>query len=419
MNPVDPEIALFVDEWRRCLTEKDVSAAARLLDEGYRGTLPTGEVLTRDAELALLASPAVAIHSVEVQDLRTTRKGNRATAAARLAMTGMVKGTTFSSVYHTTFEFRRTGSGWRATRSRVAEDGAGPAPSAPRARARSAAAWLKRFLRRADAPASFQELAYLPFRPGEDFALPPMEPVGPRVASADDLPVPPRELWLGYNYPAHGQAHVRTMLDVAYASGLTFAPNDRILDLGCGAGRMIRHLVELAATCEIWGMDISAEHIFWCRANLSPPFHFATSTKVPHLPFEDRSFRFVYCGSLFTHIDDLADAWLLELHRILALDGRLYMTIHDSNTVRLFDGDRYPASALARRMRTQETYQRAKDSLGMVSIGRDHLSQVFYGTEYFARMAGSMFEVLSVVPEAYFYQTAFLLRRKQPGPVGG
>lgn len=401
------------------MTERDVPAAARLLDEGYRGTLPTGEVVGRDAELALLASPAIAIHSIEIEDLRTTKAGNRATAAARLTLAGVANGAKFHGVYHATFAFRRTASGWRATRSRLVEGAAAQAPSAPRARARSAAAWLKRFLRRADASASFQELAYLPFQPGRDFALPPLEPAPARAASADDLPVPPRELWLGYNYPAHGEAHVRTMLDVAYASGLAFAPGDRILDLGCGAGRMIRHLVELADRCEIWGMDISAEHIFWCRANLSPPFHFATNTKVPHLPFEDRSFRFIYCGSLFTHIDDLADAWLLELHRILAPDGRLYVTIHDSNTVRLFDADRYPTSPLARRMRTQEVYQRAKAAPGMVSIGRDNLSQVFYGTEFFARMAGSMFEVLSVVPEAYFYQTAFLLRRKQPGRAPG
>jgi SAM-dependent methyltransferase len=419
MNPVDPEIALLVDEWRRCVTEKDVAGAARLLDENYRGTLPTGEQVVRDAEIALLASPSVAVRSIGIEDLRTTRRGNRATAAARLTMAGTVNGAEFHNVYHATFEFRRTGSAWRATSTRLAEGAAGQAPSAPRTSGRSAASWLKRLLRRADAPASFQEMAYLPFQPGKSFALPPVVPAPARAASADELPVPPRELWLGYNYPAHGEAHVRTMLDAAYASGLELAPGDRILDLGCGAGRMIRHLVGLAATCEIWGMDISAEHIFWCKANLSPPFHFATSTKVPHLPFEDRSFRFIYCGSLFTHIDDLADAWLLELHRILAPDGRLYVTIHDSNTLRLFDEGRYPASPLARRMRTEEVYQASKADPGMISIDRDNLSQVFYGTEYFTRMANSMFEVVSVVPEAYFYQTAFLLRRKRPGGAPG
>jgi ubiquinone/menaquinone biosynthesis C-methylase UbiE len=418
MNPADPEIARFVEEWRRCTTARDVQGMERLLDPAYRGTQPTGEAITRDAQIALLASPEIAVRSMEIRELRTTRSGSRATAEARLTVAGTVAGERFHGEYGWTLELRGTGSGWLATGSRLVEEAAGQAPDPPRSRVRSAAARLKRLLRRRDAPASFQELAYLPFRPGQSFALPPMGPAPARAGSADQFPVPPRELWLGYNYPAHGELHVRTMLDVAYAGGLAFAPGDRILDLGCGAGRMIRHLVELAATCEIWGMDISAEHIFWCRANLSPPFHFATNTKVPHLPFEDRSFRFVYCGSLFTHIDDLADAWLLELHRILAPDGRLYVTLHDTHTIRLFESGKFPSSPLARHVRSQAVYEESRAAPGMISIGRDHLSQVFYGTEYFTRMATSMFEVVSVVPQAYFYQTAYLLRRKQPGAPG-
>jgi len=240
MNPVDPEIALLVDEWRRCVTEKDAAGAARLLDDGYRGTLPTGEVIVRDAEVALLASPSIAVRSIEVEDLRTTKRGSRATAEARVTMAGTVNGAEFHNVYRATFQFRRTGAAWRMAGSRLVEGADGQTPSAPRTRTRSAASWLRRLLRRADAPASFQEMAYLPFQPGRSFALPPVAPAPARAASADELPVPPRELWLGYNYPAHGEAHVRTMLDVAYASGLRFAPGDRVLDLGCGAGRMIR-----------------------------------------------------------------------------------------------------------------------------------------------------------------------------------
>lgn len=44
---------------------------------------------------------------------------------------------------------------------------------------------------------------------------------------------------------------------------------------GCGAGRMIRHLTDLAATREVWGADISAEHTHWCKQNLRSPFNFA------------------------------------------------------------------------------------------------------------------------------------------------
>src|SRR5262249_2975428 len=85
----------------------------------------------------------------------------------------------------------------------------------------------------------------------------------------------------------------------------------------------------------IWGVDVTAEHIIWCQQHLSPPFYFATVTTAPHLPFEDRYFDLIYAGSVFTHIADLADAWLLELKRITRPGGRLYITVHEQRTVDL------------------------------------------------------------------------------------
>lgn len=409
LNPLDPEIALLAEEWNRCTLEKDIPAAARLRDHDYVSTLASGEVLTREAELAMLASSAVSVRSIATRSLRTLRDGDRATVVTTAAASMVANGTRFDYDYRLKIEFRKVGAEWRATSARYTDRESDLSRAKPQPVTRRAVSWLKRQLRPAAPAPSFQELAYLPYQPGKNFVL----AAPPERSRADELPIPPRELWLGYNYPAHGELHVRTMLDLAYASGLTLDPGDRILDLGCGAGRMIRHLRELASTCEIWGMDISSEHIYWCEENLSPPFHFATNTKVPHLPFEDRSFRFIYCGSLFTHIDDLASAWLLELHRILSPDGRLYVTIHDDSTIRVFERGGYERSPLGRQMQAHEMFQRSKDSFGMISIGRDDLSQVFYGAGHFARKAGSIFEVMSVTPEAYFYQTAYLLRRKQ------
>lgn len=160
------------------------------------------------------------------------------------------------------------------------------------------------------------------------------------------------------------------------------------------------------------GVDISAEHIYWCKQHLSPPFNFATTTKIPHLPFADRSFQFIYCGSVFTHIDDLADAWLLELDRILAPEGRLYVTIHDSHTVELFERGRYDSAEIVRHIKSSEIYQQSKSSFGMFTAGRDADSLVFYDAGYFSKTLRPMFDVISITPEAYFYQTALLLKRR-------
>lgn len=142
-----------------------------------------------------------------------------------------------------------------------------------------------------------------------------------KTQSGLTLPIPPTKLWLGYgptqeDYLERGKRHTSQMLSILESDGLRIGEDNRILDFGCGAGRMIRWLSHLSDNCEIWGTDISAEHIYWCREYLSPPFHFVTSTIYPHLPFEDNYFDLVYAGSVFSHIDDLADAWLLELRRI-------------------------------------------------------------------------------------------------------
>ena len=98
---------------------------------------------------------------------------------------------------------------------------------------------------------------------------------------------------------------------------------------------MIRWLAPQAEETEIWGVDINARHIVWCQENLTPPFNFATVTIEPHLPFKDEYFDLIYCGSVFTHIDDLAYAWLLELKRIMRPGGMAYITVHDKHTADL------------------------------------------------------------------------------------
>jgi ubiquinone/menaquinone biosynthesis C-methylase UbiE len=258
-------------------------------------------------------------------------------------------------------------------------------------------------------------MKYYPYKAREQcYAIPRTLASGDRIANG--LPVPPQPLWMGYGktaeeYLDRGKNHADAMLKLVEASGFAPSQGSRILDFACGTGRIMRHLNHLAGSCEIWGVDINAEWIYWCRDHLSPPFHFATTTTIPHLPFEDRYFDLIYCGSIFTHIDDLTDAWLLELWRILSPGGRLYLTIHDQHTVALFDGpmkDTYGA----RYFKSYEFYNAMKGSAAMLVIGRDTTSQVFYDIDYFCRHLGQMYDILSVTEEAYGYQTAILATRK-------
>jgi SAM-dependent methyltransferase len=250
----------------------------------------------------------------------------------------------------------------------------------------------------------------------------------------EGLPIPPRPFWIGYGndfgdkgaewYISKGKRDVNRMLEIAGSSNFSFAPGSRILEMGCAAGRMIRHLKGFADSCEIWGVDINAWLINWCKGNLSPPFHFATTTTIPHLPFADSYFDFIYTGSVFTHIDDLAEAWLLELRRLLSEKGRLYITIHDRHTIALLDAGLFYDKTgyftnkenkeveLTTKLNSNPTYQKEKENFGMLVIGRDSISQVFYDIDYFRKVAAScMYDILSVTEEAYGHQTGVLLTK--------
>ena len=256
---------------------------------------------------------------------------------------------------------------------------------------------------------------YLPYHWGHDtYALP--KPTRVPEATAESI-VPIQRLWGGFwkdrtGYLESGRLQVEAMRKAMTDSGFDLDGCVRILDYGCGAGRMIRHLAHVAEEGEVWGLDIEAEAIYWCKQHLSPPFRFATTTTIPHLPFEDRYFDAIYARSVFTHIDDLAEAWLLELRRVLRPGGRLYITIHDERTVELFEEAQFADHPLARAMRTSDELQPFKDGAAMLVIGRDAFSQVFYNRDYFCEMARqTRLEVLSVSSDGYGYQTAILLAR--------
>ncbi len=257
---------------------------------------------------------------------------------------------------------------------------------------------------------------YFPYMPeASSYVLP---RVGAVVSPVADRPVPPKETWISDKYGktadeylASGKRDLQDMLDILDRAGVSLETSGHILEFGCGDGRMIRWLEHLAGDREVWGTDIDSGRIIWCKQNLSPPFHFITTTTVPHLPFEDRFFGFIYAGSVFTHIDDLADTWIAELRRVLRPGGKLFITVHLKNDIALLN-DRYRDSGLARLLRSTREYDRFIDSdFDMFTIGRSSLSYVFYDIDYLRKGIEPIFRILSVTEEVRLYQNALLLER--------
>lgn len=259
-------------------------------------------------------------------------------------------------------------------------------------------------------------IKYFPYKCGEDSYYIPKSPDIGIERCMDGLPIPPIPLWQGYGktsgeYLESGREHVQKMLEILREANFQLGDGKRILELGCGGGRMIRHLNKFADSDEVWGADVCAEYIIWSKQYLSPPFNFFTTTTIPHLPFEDGYFDFVYAGSVFTHIDDLPDAWLLEIRRVLPPSGMLYVTLHDEHTIELLDTV-YKNGWFEKYLNADPIYYTQKKKAGMIVVGRSTDSQVFYDMDFFLKSLRSIFKVVSVTREAYGYQTGILVQKE-------
>jgi SAM-dependent methyltransferase len=249
--------------------------------------------------------------------------------------------------------------------------------------------------------------------------------------TSSSLPIAPEPFRAGYctsteSYLASGRDDVTTMRRLLTESGAPIEGLGRILEFGVAGGRLIRHLEELADTQEIWGVDCWASAILWCKEHLSPPFHFATTGISPHLPFEDRSFGLVVAGSVWTHLDDLAEAWALEMRRILRPDGRFYFTINDRSAVAFFEGDG-SAEDRARyieriRPNAWESWRKLLDSHAgyrrfargeaqMATMGRSTEAHVLWDVDHLVKRFGPGWRVCSITPRAYGHQTGVLLAK--------
>jgi len=93
----------------------------------------------------------------------------------------------------------------------------------------------------------------------------------------------------------------------------------RVLDVGCGTGRVAAALAETYA-CKVWGVDPSAEMIEVARTNV-PPTVGLKQGSAEALPFRDGWFERLVMRTV-VHLLDRQRA-LAEFHRVLARGGRL------------------------------------------------------------------------------------------------
>jgi SAM-dependent methyltransferase len=101
----------------------------------------------------------------------------------------------------------------------------------------------------------------------------------------------------------------------------------RILDFGCGSGRLTRQFTDLEKA-QVFGTDYNRTLIDWSAAAL-PRIKFSHNELRPPLEYESEFFDLIVARSVLTHLDsDLQREWIQEFRRILKPGGFLYFTVH-------------------------------------------------------------------------------------------
>jgi SAM-dependent methyltransferase len=126
----------------------------------------------------------------------------------------------------------------------------------------------------------------------------------------------------------------------AFALG-KLAPDGRLLDIGCGPGRIAAHLTRKLEGGSYEGFDIVPRSIRWCQRKIStrhPSFRFqladirnaqynpagSQEARAYNFPYPDREFDVALAASVFTHmVPGEIERYVSEAARVLKHGGRL------------------------------------------------------------------------------------------------
>ncbi len=123
--------------------------------------------------------------------------------------------------------------------------------------------------------------------------------------------------WDQQEFFAAGEREITALMN---SRGITRGDNGRVLDFGCGVGRLSRALLEYFP--DVYGVDISTEMIRLAKA-YTPGCIFLLNSGNDLTVFTDDFFDFVYSNIVLQHQrnQDIAKSYIAEFVRVLKPGG--------------------------------------------------------------------------------------------------
>lgn len=179
----------------------------------------------------------------------------------------------------------------------------------------------------------------------------------------------------------------------------------RVLDWGCGSGRLSTHIARLHPEIELNGCDIDPEAVRWSQENISGG-RFSVSYPLPPTGFERGKFTSIIAYSIVTHLSRKHQlAWIDELYDLLDDGGVLVITTMGATAARANGVE----DALKNRGILDDRLDTTFDDVTPLGYYRS----TFQSRAFTEKFWGRRFEVLEYSDAAIFnFQDLVVLRKK-------
>jgi len=224
----------------------------------------------------------------------------------------------------------------------------------------------------------------------------------------DGVPIPPSWLTQAFtskpdalDYLQGGTIAAKMVTDLAATGGVTVTSKSRVLDFGCGAGRVARSLRK-STHAELVGYDLYAPAIRWCQAHMSFG-RWEHGLSEPPLKEENESFDLIYAISVLTHLNEAhQDLWLAEWKRLLRPGGVLIATFRSEQFIEQFIRPRStPYADKISAALSAAGFAHVTDE-GWAGVFPDFYNDSFHTPDYVKARWGRELEIVGIHPPAAF-----------------